>query len=269
RYALLTMTMLKTNRSRVFHGRLCLVAWMAILFPIAAFGQERSPVTPATALRNYLDNGDASYKWEIRDSLVSDEGTIFQVLLTSQRWREHTWAHQLNVIIPKEVAYDGGLLFVSSGRMQKDNPAMPEWHNLAEDGLIQDIAGIAVANRAVAAVLRQVPNQPLYNGLVEDELISYTLHQFQQDGDYTWPLLFPMVKSAVRAMDAMQEITASRSSNPIERFVVSGLSKRGWTTWLTASQDARVEAFAPMVIDILNMPVNLNYQVELWKEYSP
>lgn len=268
-YTLLTMTKFKTNRSRISASGLWLVVWLAILCQSTAFAQGSSPVTPATALQRYLENGDTSYKWEIRDSLVSDQGTIFQVLLTSQRWREHTWAHQLNVIVPKEVAYDGGLLFVSSGRMQKDNPAMPEWHNLAEDGLIQDIAGIAVANRAVAAVLRQVPNQPLYNGLVEDELISYTLHQFQQDGDYTWPLLFPMVKSAVRAMDAMQEIAESRSSTLIERFVVSGLSKRGWTTWLTASQDARVEAFAPMVIDILNMPVNLNYQVEVWKTYSP
>ncbi len=263
------MTVLKMISGKIRHGGLCLVAWWAISFPTAVFGQGNGQVTPATALQSYLGNGDTSYKWEIRDSLVSDQGTIFQVLLTSQRWREHTWTHQLNVIIPKEVAYDGGLLFVSSGRMQKDNPAMPEWHDLATNSLIQDMAKIAVTNRAVAAVLRQVPNQPLYNGLVEDELISYTLHQFQQDGDYTWPLLFPMVKSAVRAMDAMQEIAASRSSKPVSRFVVSGLSKRGWTTWLTASQDERVEAFAPMVIDVLNMPVNLNYQVDVWNEYSP
>lgn len=269
-YVQLTMNMCKmTNNDRILHGALCLVAWLAVACPVVAFGQNKVAVTPATALQNYLDNGDASYKWEIRDSLVSGQGTIFQVLLTSQRWREHTWTHQLNVIVPKDVAYDGGLLFVSGGSMQRDNPAMPEWHNLAQDGLVQDIAQMAVANRAVAAVLRQVPNQPLYNGLVEDELISYTLHQFQQDGDYTWPLLFPMVKSAVRAMDAIQEIAASRSSKPVNRFVVSGLSKRGWTTWLTASQDGRVEAFAPMVIDILNMPVNLNYQVEVWNEYSP
>jgi len=230
---------------------------------------QQDAITPRTALRSYLNNGDQTYAWEIRDSLVYDKGTIFQVLLTSQRWREHTWRHQLNVIVPNEIAYDGGLLFVSSGRMQKEDPTMPQWNDLAKDGLIQDVARIAEENKAVAAVLRQVPNQPLYGGLVEDELISYTLHQFQKDGDFSWPLLFPMVKSAIRGMDAVQEIAASRSAKPVERFVVSGLSKRGWTTWLTASQDNRVEALAPMVIDILNMPVNLNYQVEVWHEYSP
>ncbi len=247
-----------------------MTAAVALFIATGVFGQQpTAQVTPETALRHYLNNGDKTYAWEIRDSLVYNRGTIYQVLLTSQQWREHTWRHQLNVIVPKEVVYDGGLLFISSGRMQKENPAMPEWHDLAKDELIQDIARMAVANKAVAAVIRQVPNQPLYGGLVEDELISYTLHQFQEDGDYSWPLLFPMVKSAVRGMDAMQEIAASRSSKPLARFVVSGLSKRGWTTWLTASQDDRVEALAPMVIDILNMPVNLNYQIETWQEYSP
>ena len=49
---------------------------------------------------------------------------------------------------------------------------------------------------------------------------------------------------------------------------MSGGSKRGWTTWLTGASDKRVAAIAPMVIDILNMPVNLDYQVKMWKDYS-
>ncbi len=32
--------------------------------------------------------------------------------------------------------------------------------------------------------------------------------------------------------------------------------------------DKRVMAIAPMVIDVLNMPINLNYQIEVWKDYS-
>lgn len=246
-----------------------ILATLLVLFHSELLAQPSEPITPASALQRYLHNGDDVYKWELRDSLVTDDGVLYQVMLTSQLWREHTWTHQLNVMVPRHIEYDGALLFISSGRMQKDNPAEPEWHDLRIDGLIQSVADMAVKNRAVAAALRQVPNQPLYGGLVEDELISYTLHQFQQDGDYTWPLLFPMVKSAVRAMDAVQDIAATRSSKPVGRFLVTGLSKRGWTTWLTASQDDRVEALAPMVIDVLNMPVNLNYQIDVWQEYSP
>jgi len=126
---------------------------------IGAFGQQ-TPVTPQTALRSYLNNGDATYAWEIRDSLVDDKGTIYRVLLTSQQWREHTWRHQLNVVIPNDIAYDGGLLFISGGRMEKSDPNMPHWSELTEDELTQDVARIAVENKAVAAVIRQVPNQP-------------------------------------------------------------------------------------------------------------
>lgn len=259
----------KNTTLQVWKQTVRFIVFLGFLPICLVHAQQQHGITPQNALHSYLNNGDSTYAWVIKDSLVYDEGTIFQVLLTSQKWREHTWAHQLNVMVPKEVVHDGGLLFISSGRMQKDNPKEPEWHDLATDDQIQSVAQMAVKNKAVAALLRQVPNQPLYDGLTEDELISYTLHRFQQDGDYSWPLLFPMVKSAVRGMDAVQEIVTGRSAQPVERFVVSGLSKRGWTTWLTASQDDRVEALAPMVIDILNMPVNLNYQVEVWQEYSP
>jgi PhoPQ-activated pathogenicity-related protein len=104
--------------------------------------------------------------------------------------------------------------------------------------------------------------------LVEDALISYTLHQFKKDGDYSWPLLFPMVKSATHAMNAVQEFCRQQVHKNIQQFVVSGASKRGWTTWLTGANDPRVVAIAPMVIDMLNMPVSMNYQVKVWNDYS-
>lgn len=263
------MNMSKHTITRLWVARF---AGMALLFACGAttsLRAQQAPVAAHNALQQYLAHDDGQFAWEIKDSLVYDQGTIYQVLLTSQQWREFTWKHQLNVVVPKAVKHDGALLFISSGRMQRDNPAAPEWHDMATDGLIQSVARMAVENNAIAALLRQVPNQPLYGGLTEDELISYTLHQFQNDNDYTWPLLFPMVKSATKAMDAMQELAKQRSPMPINRFVTTGLSKRGWTTWLTASQDDRVEALAPMVIDILNMPVNLNYQIDVWQEYSP
>ena len=111
--------------------------------------------------------------------------------------------------------------------------------------------------------------QPLYDGdLVEDQLISYTLHHYKNDKDPTWPLLFPMVKSAVKGMDAVQEFSQQKLQKEISRFTVAGASKRGWTTWLTGASDKRVEAIGPMVIDVLNMPLSLDYQIKAWNEYS-
>ncbi|MEO8960718.1 MAG: PhoPQ-activated protein PqaA family protein [Ginsengibacter sp.] len=221
-------------------------------------------VTPADALQHYINTPDPAYQWEIKDSFEIKGVKGYDLLLTSQKWRQYTWRHQLTVLSPKENNYDGALLFITGG---SDKNEQPNWKK-PNDDLAEMFASLAAKNKAIVAIIRQVPNQPLYDSLTEDALISYTLHQFKGDNDYTWPLLFPMVKSAVKAMDAVQEFSGKNLHHPINRFVISGASKRGWTTWLTGASDPRVQAIGPMVIDILNMPVNLKHQLDAYGEYS-
>jgi len=235
-----------------------------VLLCICLGVSAQNKLTPETALQGYLNNGDNTYRWEVKESYDIGSGKAYSLLLTSQQWHEYIWTHQLTVLVPAQNKYDGALLFITGGSNSK---GFPNW-NGKDDKFIHAMGAIAEKNHAIVAVLRQTPNQPLVGDLTEDALISYTLHKFKEDGDYSWPLLFPMVKSAVRAMDAVQEFSSSVLKHTLNRFVVSGASKRGWTTWLTGASDPRVAAIAPMVIDILNMPVNLDYQVEMWKDYS-
>ncbi len=224
-------------------------------------------VTPKTALQSYLNNGDDTFKWEIKDTFEIGKVTAYDVLLTSQKWRDFTWKHQLTIMVPSEIDYDGALLFITGGSV-KDG--MPNWKTTESTGKESGpMAEMAEKNKAVLAIIRQVPMQPLYDGdLVEDQLISYTLHQYKNDKDLTWPLLFPMVKSAVRGMDAVQEFSKQTLKKDIKGFTIAGASKRGWTTWLTGANDKRVNAIGPMVIDVLNMPVSLDYQLTAWGDYS-
>lgn len=240
---------------------LCLLFFVCTVVRVRA----QDAITPATALDRYLNNGDKTFRWEIKESYDIGDVKSYTILLTSQQWREHTWKHQLNILVPATIKYDGALLFVTGGSINKEG--IPNWSGKG-DKLTESFGEIARQNSAIVAVLKQTPNQPLYDDLTEDALISFTLHNFKKDGDYTWPLLFPMVKSAKRAMDAVQEFSKQQLNHTVNRFVVSGASKRGWTTWLTGANDSRVAAIAPMVIDMLNMPVSMNYQIKVWNDYS-
>jgi len=80
----------------------------------------------------------------------------------------------------------------------------------------------------------------------------------------------PMVKSAVRAMDCVQELLASDQGGKIEidKFVVAGGSKRGWTTWCTAAVDKRVAAIIPLSIDCLNNGPSMEHHVAVYGFYT-
>src|SRR6185369_9736468 len=54
----------------------------------------------------------------------------------------------------------------------------------------------------------------------------------------------------------------------IEKFVVAGASKRGWTTWLAGAVDPRVTAIAPMVIDMLNMKAQTQWAQKVYGKQS-
>jgi len=225
---------------------------------------EKNLTIPENALHNYLISKNKAFSWEIKERFNTEGLDVAVLRLTSQVWRDHEWIHQLTIISPSEINTDGALLFINGGSLQEGEP---KWKG-KDDGLFKMMASIASGNKAVVAIIAQIPNQPLYDNLTEDALISFTLHNFRNDRDFTWPLLFPMTKSAVGAMDAVQQYARKELNRKVSRFVVSGASKRGWTTWLTGSQDPRVVAIAPMVIDVLNMPVNIDYQKKVWGDYS-
>jgi len=238
-----------------------LVLFFIVTIP---FSCSQNPVTPETALQSYLHNSDKSFKWEVQDKTKAEGVTLYRILFTSQQWRGINWNHEMTVMVPEILKYNDALLFITGGSVKSGKPNMHEW----TDDLTTSLSQVARTNMAIAAIIWQVPNQPLYDDLTEDALISYTLHNYLNDHDFTWPLLFPMTKSAVKAMDVVQQFAKKEVKRKINHFIVSGASKRGWTTWLTGASDSRVKAIGPMVIDVLNMPVNIDYQKVVWGDYS-
>ncbi len=243
-----------------------LLAMAAVVLALAAASKQ-------TALDRYVHAPDPSYKYELVNT-ISGEGYKAYVLdLTSQTWRPPVaadrvvWKHWLTVVRPDRVDYTTGFLYITGGS-NKDK---------APENVEERILDTALATHSVAAELRMVPNQPLSfpdatkPDLVEDQFIAYTWDKYLRTGNEMWPARLPMTKSAVRAMDAVQQFLASDAGGKIkvEQFMVAGGSKRGWTTWTTAAVDKRVVAIAPMVIDLLNNEKSFEHHYRAYGFYSP
>lgn len=238
------------------------------------------------ALSDYARAEDGALQWTLQNMSSHPYATVYEFALTSQIWQGQAWTHRLQLFVPHSLAAAGAdavLLYVTTqgGKAETELGAQA-----------------ATATGIACAFLYDVPNQPLFDGLMEDALIAHTLVRYLETGDATWPLLFPMVKSVTRAMDALQEFSrqaASRSSSavlptaagqaaggqnanapislpvPFTRFLITGASKRGWTSWLTAvaeAQSGRVSAILPMVYDNLNLLAQMPHQREITGGYS-
>jgi PhoPQ-activated pathogenicity-related protein len=242
---------------RVLSQALGLLIFISAANPSVA--REAATEKIPTALSDYVTAPDDSYGYENQGSEVVDGCTVHKLLLTSQTWQGIPWRHALYAYVPQDVRHkDTVLLFITGGKIG----GQPNDEEKSMAAGLARLAGVPVA------FLHQVPNQPLLDGRVEDDLISETFLRYLETKDTTWPLLFPMVKSAVSAMTAIQDFGQKQYDVSVKQFVVSGGSKRGWTTWLTAAVDDRVAGIAPLVIDTLNLRPQMEHQLEVWGEYS-
>lgn len=233
----------------------------------------------ATPLDDYVNAPDGTYSWGLASTIPGAGCVDYVIDLKSQTWdpdppagvNRTLWEHALIITIPTTVSHTTGMLFIDGS----SNPANLSSPN---DAWMRDIA---IRSQSVIARLRQVPNQPLTFAndplslaRTEDSQIAYCWRQFLDAGgdpeDAIWLSRLPMTKAAVRAMDTVTAFCAGAGvgGHTISNYVVSGASKRGWTTWTTAAVDSRVVGLAPLVIDLLNMERSFVHHFESLGRYA-
>ena len=205
------------------------------------------PQTPLDRFLNAPERG-------LPETKVTKNGMTYEIQFCSQKWHNTIWNHRVLLLVPKGAEKVRTAILYITG----DGPFKGDFVDL---NLLSAATGMPIA------MLFNIPNQPLWD-MKEDDLIAHTFGQYLETKDDTWPLLFPMTKSAIVSMNVVQKV-AKQNGMQFDKFVVTGASKRGWTTWLTAaSGDRRVAGIAPMVFPNLKFDAQMTKQMADWGKYS-
>ena len=204
-------------------------------------------------------------------TVAGDGYTGYVLEMTSENWRTPAevdrpiWTHWLTIVRPEHSVTSTSLLLVSGGSNEKPPPQMNPI-----------LTQLALTTNSVISELRMVPNQPLvFTGdsakRTEDAITAYSWQKFLATGDETWPVRLPMTKSVVRAMDTISSFCGSPGGGGVlvNKFVVGGASKRGWTAWTVAAVDNRVVAIIPAVIDLLNLEPSFEHHYRAYGFWAP
>ena len=224
-------------------------------------------------LKEYVQSKDASFKYEVVETISGESWTEYVVRMTSGEWLSAsevdpvTWWHWINIVIPDEVREPESMMIIGGGASDDRDPRMNNTRIRA-----------AVATGSIISRVTNVPFQPVrFKGdslehRYEDALIAFGWRKFLESGaaasEQEWLARFPMTRAVVRAMDVV-ELIAKEAGKPVDGFFVTGASKRGWTTWTTAAVDDRVIGIAPIVIDLLNIVPSFQHHWQCLGEWSP
>ncbi|WP_252177372.1 PhoPQ-activated protein PqaA family protein [Endozoicomonas sp. 4G] len=240
---------------------------------------------------DFLNKKEDHFNWRCLETYHCDEFptvSINQLELISQTWqegirfglRQPQWQHRLTLYWPEQHwpeqhwpeqhSEKPCLLMIHGG--SRHDPSLEFTPSHIVDG-----ARLCQLTQAPVAILRDVPNQPLTfeDGVPrsEDDLVAFSWQTFLEDPENNgfMPVQWPMVKSVIRAMDALCEFSATlskQSDSRIAEFIVAGASKRGWISWLTAAADQRVMALIPLVIDVLNVQACIYHHLNVYGGFA-
>ena len=253
----------------MFHYLTPLIAVALLLAPLQPAPQPARATSPQTALDRYVAAPDPSFAWKVVRELPAEGATATLIEMTSQRWlteqevERPLWTHWITVVRPATVKSDIALLFIGGGSNDRQPPARPPAMARRRGARHRHRHRRAAAGAEPAGRLqgRSGAQAAIGGRLHRLHLGQVPAHRRREVAGA------PADDEERRARDGRHHGVCARRRRrqPVSRFVVSGASKRGWTTWTTAAVDTRVIAIAPAVIDMLNVEPSF---VHHWRVYG-
>ena len=245
-------------------------------------------LTAALPIDDYVSKADPHYGWY--DTGVKVTGMLFggtaHILnVTSQQWLDPSravgphghsiWSHQVAVIVPKHLEVTNVSMSIMTGGCNKDvkPPSKTEEY-------LEVASALASRTNAIVIVIYQIPNCPITypsdpqrRGREEDEMIAWAWREYligktSHQNDTEWLPRFPMAKAGMQCMRAAAEFAAKMSFAKIDSWVVSGASKRGWTSWMVSDLHTQPFLNAQIQASPASQPsLNLTHSIAPTRSY--
>ncbi|CAF1051330.1 unnamed protein product [Rotaria magnacalcarata] len=222
----------------------------------------------STPLDDYVNLPDSHFEWHVINTYKQPDYVLYILNFTSQQWFNESfstrsiWWHFLCITVPNNLTRPNSAFMLIDGG--SNNDAIPK----PEDNFVALTSMLGASSGSISVDLQAIPNEPTRfmadptgRNRMEDAIIAWTWKSFIDNTSNPYELiLMPMTKAAVRAMDAVQQFATQLGIPVPGTFVISGASKRGWTTWTTAAVDnVRVIGAIPIVMDMANFQKSLHH----------
>ena len=241
-------------------------------------------VVTATPLDDYINKPEPDFAWRDTGKVVwplAFGGKAHMLNVTSLRWLDESraatpngavWSHQVAVVVPKKLTVKNVSISVMTGGCIGDAPPT------LTDEYLEVADKLAHNTGAIAVVIYQIPNCPVVfpsdpelRKRGEDALIAWAWYQYLEDPahDPEWLPRLPMTKAGFQCMRAVEEWSKGQNIADLQGWIVSGASKRGWTTWMvgaaTCASCPRILGIAPLVPIVPDIVSEVHRQ---WRSYN-
>lgn len=213
-------------------------------------------------------------------SLISQENLngvqLKHYRLRSQLWSPHglvqptEWIHNIDVYLPEKPRLRSALIVINNGT---NYPVLKSAVTPPTDFPLNTLLNIAQSTRTAVISVSNIPNQYLSydqtsEPIKEDDSVAQSWQIFLRNtvDNQRMSVHIPMAVATSQALRMAKQVLGPLG---IKKFVVTGISKRGWSSWLATMSDPDIIAVVPFVFDLLNTKLALEHMYHTYGNNWP
>ncbi|MCY4045098.1 MAG: PhoPQ-activated protein PqaA family protein [Cellvibrionales bacterium] len=172
------------------------------------------------------------------------------------------WRHRVNLHVPQVLTNPQGVIFIHGGTNYYPN-GTKKGDIYDNDQIPFALSLFALQHGVMVIEIKDIPNQYLSltsnEYLKEDAILARSMKKALKNDNPFLAVQLPMAKSISLCLDALQAQEENLQLTLPKKFLITGLSKRSWASWLALIEDKRINAIIPGVFNLLDQENTLSH----------